>query len=492
MQKLFITLLLSLCLYPLSAQRMVEHLGISQTNVDLSNSTVLGKIELAPTQAGKVIVHFDGMCVSSPGDRIVLAASNSTSWGVNDGNVGLEAVDSDLNRNNFSHTRVYDVTPGTHSFYAIGHNYIETEGSNKASIYGMLTVEFVPTSAGIVAHRGIIKTNQDLSNSTVLEKITIDPTVPGKVVVRFDGNCVSSPGDRIVLAANDAASWEVNDGNVGVEARNADQNQTSFSHTRMYDVNAGSYTYYAVAHNYVETDGSGIASIYGSLTVEFIPTSAYIQHKGIIKTNLDLSTSTILEQVSITHRVRGKAIVTFDGVCSTSPGDRIILAASDDGNWAVNDGNVGVEGMDADLNSQPFSHTRVYEVEPGTQTFSAVAHNYVETEGNGTASIYGSLTVIFVPDNTTGLFASSDVSALKAYPNPTQGVVHLDLPAMPAGQAQTITVLGASGQIYKQEVLAPSPSRIDLDGLPAGLYFIQVRNKDANTLQQARVVKLGE
>ena len=471
---------------------MVEHLGISQTNVDLSSSTVLGKIDIAPTQAGKVIVHFDGKCVSSPGDRIVLAASNTSSWGVNDGSVGVEAVDSDLNRNNFSHTRVYDVTPGAHSFYAIGHNYVETDGTNKASIYATLTVEFVPSSAGIVAHRGIIKTNEDLSNSTALARITINPTVPGKVLVRFDGACVSSPGDRIVLAANDEASWEVNDGNVGVEARNADQNQTSFSHTRTYDVNPGSHSYYAVAHNYVETDGSGIASIYGSLTVEFIPTSACVQHKGILNSNLDVSNSTILEQVSLTHRVKGKAIVTFDGVCITSPGDRVVLAASNDGNWAVNDGNVGVEAMDSDINSQPFSHTRVYEVEPGTQTFSAVAHNYVETDGNGMASVYGSLTVIFVPESTTGIFPGSGVETLKAYPNPTQGLVQLELPPQLVGQTQMVTVLGTSGQILRQEVLGHSQSSVDLSSFPVGLYFIQIRNEAGATLQQAKVVKLDE
>ncbi|MBK6524337.1 MAG: hypothetical protein IPG07_01590 [Crocinitomicaceae bacterium] len=71
------------------------------------------------------------------------------------------------------------------------------------------------------------------------------------------------------LPANTTA-WGSNDGNVSVEAENADLDRNSFSHTRVYDIAAGSHTFYAVAQNYVETDGTGIASIYGSLTVTFI------------------------------------------------------------------------------------------------------------------------------------------------------------------------------------------------------------------------------
>ncbi|NSW95224.1 MAG: hypothetical protein HPY62_11010, partial [Bacteroidales bacterium] len=87
---------------------------------------------------------FDGKCLSSPGDAIILAASNSTSWGMNDGNVYLEAIDSDIDRNSFSHTRVYSIGAGSTTLRAVGQNWVETDGDGIASVYGSLTVVFFP------------------------------------------------------------------------------------------------------------------------------------------------------------------------------------------------------------------------------------------------------------------------------------------------------------------------------------------------------------
>ncbi len=78
-----------------------------------------------------------------------------------------------------------------------------------------------------------------------------------KSLCALTDNCYSTPGDLIVLAASDAPSWSVNDGNVGVEALDTDIRINSFSHTRVYNVTAGAQTFYAVAHNYVESDGDG-------------------------------------------------------------------------------------------------------------------------------------------------------------------------------------------------------------------------------------------
>jgi hypothetical protein len=224
-----------------------------------------------PSTPGKVIVRFDGHCYTAPGDRIVLAASDAPSWTSNDGNVGVEAIDGDVNHRPFSHTRVYDVAAGSQNFYAVAQNYVETDGDGIASIYGTLTVEFVPAGDKIVNFTGIAESGINVTNVTPFAEITIDPPVDGRVIVTFDGQCISTPGDRIVLAASDAASWSADDGNVGVEAIDADLNTNGFSHTRSYDVAAGSHTFYAVVQNYVETAGDGLASVYGGLTVKFVP-----------------------------------------------------------------------------------------------------------------------------------------------------------------------------------------------------------------------------
>ena len=93
----------------------------------------------------------------------------------------------------------------------------------------------------------------------------------GRVWIHFDGNCISDSGDVIILAANNIANWFGNYGCVTVEAVDTDIKYNSFSHTRVFNVNAGSHDFYAVVENLVETDGSGYISVYGTLTVEFFP-----------------------------------------------------------------------------------------------------------------------------------------------------------------------------------------------------------------------------
>lgn len=122
--------------------------------------------------------------------------------------------------------------------------------------------------------------------STVLEKLEVNLPTNGKVMVRFDGYCQSSPGDRIIVAASNVEKWETNDGNLGLYAYNTASNTQSFSHQKVYDVNAGIQRFYAIGHNFVDTDGTGIASIHGTLIVEYYPTSPdaiVFSGQGILK-----------------------------------------------------------------------------------------------------------------------------------------------------------------------------------------------------------------
>ncbi len=118
---------------PVVAQPLVWHQEISRTNLNVrGNPVVVGELTMTAPEAGSVLVQFDGQCISDPGDRIVLAASNVPDWGVNDGHVGVEAVNADQNGRAFSHTRVYEVTGGSYNFCAVTQNYGEEVGSGIA------------------------------------------------------------------------------------------------------------------------------------------------------------------------------------------------------------------------------------------------------------------------------------------------------------------------------------------------------------------------
>ncbi len=370
------------------AQSNVWHTGISQTRINVrGNPVVVGQLTVNVPAAGKVLVHFDGKCHPSYGDTIALAASNQADWGVNDGNVSV----SD-NEGNFSHTRMYYIAQGSNTFYAVAQNYVNESGTGIASIYGSLSVEFFPNGNNLfVSHTGISKTRINVrGNPVTVGQLTVNAPSAGKVLVRFDGQCVPSYGDTIVLAASNQADWEVNDGNVSVS-----NSEGSFSHTRMYDIAQGSHTFYAVAENYVDVSGTGIASIYGSLSVEFFPNgnNAFVSHTGISETRINVRGNPVtVGQLTVNAPSAGKILVHFDGFCSPSYGDRIVLAASNQADWEVNDGNVSVSNSEGS-----FSHTRMYDVVQGSNTFYAVAENYVEESGSGITSIYGSLSIKFFP-----------------------------------------------------------------------------------------------
>lgn len=482
---------------------IVEQVIIQQVNQNFRGSAVvLGQVTINAPQAGEVLVHFNGNCVSSSGDRIILAASNTTDWSVNDGHTAVEAYDSDVNRHSFSHTRKYNVGAGNTTFYAVGQNFVETDGDGIASVYGMLTITYYPELAGStpqprVFHTGVIEINRAIRGAAEeIASLSFNAPLAGKAKVRFDGMCVSDPGDLIVIAASDDIGWTVNDGNTGTEAIDDDLNTRVFSHTRVYNIGAGSHTFYGVAQNFVETAGDGMASFYASLTVEYYPDIAggpTVYHQGVNQTNVNVEGAPVtMGQINFEALGAGKVVVTYDGLCASSPDDRVVMAASNTQDWSSNSGNVNVEAISADFNYNNFSHTRVYDVTEGSQSFYAICENFVETGGNGIASNYASLTVSYYPDFVmVGTNEMEKVSAnISVSPNPVDDQLILQY----AGTIQEsfqLDVVDATGRTIKDYgVVATAEIQtksLDLSDLTAGIYFIRLRNTERFGVQ--RIVK---
>jgi hypothetical protein len=491
LQALF-TLLLTLGAMALFSQSSVWQTDIEKTTINVrGNPVVLGEVNVNLSQAGIVRVHFDGICISSVGDRIILAASNTPNWGVNDGSVSVEAISADNNTFGFSHTRVYPVAAGPHKFYAVSQNYVELEGDGKASVYGSLSVEFIPdNSSHILLHSNIQRTNLAVEGLPVsVAHITLNAPSAGKAIVQFDGTCMSSVGDLIVLAASNSTSWTPNDGNVSVEAYSEDYNRNSFAHTRVYDIAAGAHDFYALAHNYVETQGNGKASIYGTLTVTFVPQTAkhITAFSGVSRTNINLrGAPVVLAQNAINPTEPGKVLVQFNGHCYADVGDRIVLAASNGPNWSPGNGNVTVEAVDDDVDHFCFSHSRVYSVAPGSHNFYAVGQNYVEMAGDGIASVYGSLVVQFFPQSVSAVTEAAKASAtLEVYPNPSSGQILVAVPDMPG--ELLVRVSDASGKaVLLFTNLRPLDGHllIDIAALNPGMYFLTVTNLSATRTAQ--------
>ena len=474
------------CLPALHSQ-VIAHASIHQPSISLrGNAVVVGQITINAPANGRVILRFDGHCISSVGDRIVLAASETNNWGPNDGSVEVEAADADVNSNAFSHTRSYGVDAGETTFYAIAQNSVEMDGTGIASIFGSLTAEWFPVIAGpgkaFAEHKGFFYENIFMEGApTVLNQISINPTVPGKVIVRFDGKCVSTYGDLMFFAASNTPNWTNYDGSASNEVIDDALNRFSFAHVRVYDVTPGSHTFYAVAENYYETYGNGFVSIYGSLTVQFYPdAAATVPVFQAISTPFGVNIEgppVPVGQINLNAPVAGKVELNFAGTCIGNYGDQIRLAASDGPNWAPNDGNINFEPYSSDLNRVSFSHTRVYDVLPGDHDFYAVVQNYEEFDGGGLAVVYASLTAKFFPSETIDSQEPEVFSSFKISPNPANDMLHIQYPEL-AGDAFLLTLCDQNGRVLKMVEKAPldysEQMTLQLFNLPAGMYFLKV------------------
>lgn len=66
----------------------------------------------------------------------------------------------------------------------------------------------------------------------------------------------------------------------------------------------------------------------------------------------------------------------------------------------------------------------------------------------------------------------------RVYPNPTVGMLTLELPAL-SGQAATIEITDLTGRRIMTQVLRQAPqSQLDLGGLKAGIYILSVYATD--------------
>jgi Secretion system C-terminal sorting domain len=468
----------------------IFHTRIDKTDILLRGTPVtVAQVTITAPSAGKVVVRFDGDCISSPGDRIVLAASRTQNWGGNDNSVLVKAISNDLNNNVFSHTRVYDVTAGDHTFYAVAENSAEIAGNGRASIYGSLTVEWFPEIPGqaFVRHKGIVQSNFNVEGApVVLAEQTINVPATGKVIVRFDGLCISSDGDLIFLAASDTPNWGAYDGSSSIEIPDGEFNKNSFAHVRTYDVSPGEHTYYAVAENFYEIYGNGIASLYGSLTVSYYPEPSPVKmaHAGISQIGIVIDNGPVtLSEVVLDAPSAGKVALNFSGTCIGSFGDYIKLAANNVPNWSDHDGSIGFEPFSSDRNRTSFSHTRMFDVGPGEHHYYAVAQNVQEFFGSGLVVVYGSLNATFYPTGSVPTTEQVAFDEISIAPNPALDVVRINLASF-VEMDFTWTLLDAKGVVVQTmepgAMSVASHLELDVSGLPKGLYFIRLSNGSGN------------
>ena len=473
---LLVALVCMTCGSAISAQPIVKQQDIILTSINLrlSQPLILQSVIFTQHVAGTAVVRFDGTCYADSGDRMVMAASNTSQWGINDGNISVQIANANVGCRSFSHTRIYNVAAGTDTFYAVGQNYAEVAGSGLASVYGSLTVEFFPASGPGVPSSNF-SWSGSLSGSQQDMNTLVVPVAPlGTAYVHMDGQVNSDPGDRIVLTANNAPSWLVDAGSVAVMANSSTQRISPFVHSRVLDITGNPNSFYAMGANVVDMNGSGNATVYGNISAEFFPDggATSVAQNDIIFQGLDVRTAAVaMDSIVVSAAHNGKVLVQFDGYITSSPGDVITLAGSNTRHWAANAGCVDVSALSLNNPFNIFSHSRLYSVTPGNHTFYCVAQNYTAQAGLGTIDIDANFSVKYFPDVNTGITESSTEQTFLLFPNPAQNMMTLFFAT--SGQTQLIEITDMTGRSIISTETSTDQTQINVSALPAGLYLVR-------------------
>jgi hypothetical protein len=439
---------------------------------------VIGRLDLDFPVDGKVFVQFDGEGFGDTLDRIIVAANNRPDWDTNDGNVSFIANEQGEGIC-FSHTRTFSVTAGQHSFYAVAHNYVDTDGSGIASIFGTLSVEFIPQNADLIGESSITIEEYEALLPIAFDTITFEASGPGKAELRLNGNVDVNFGDVILVAVTDTKDWDYTDpGNIALEGTTPSENYVGFSVTKVVDIpEAGTYTFYAMAQRGYEEEGNGYIYAYSNFHARFYPATSdhVISGRKIIKENFNLDQDLrLLDSIELNVSHAGKVEIRFDGDLKSFPGHRILLAANNSPSYELLQGSVILETTDADFDRHLFVHTQAFDVTPGNHTYYVMAEDY---QGTGSTSIdlNGHFLVKFYPESVVS--ATDDhVTALpfEIWPNPATD--HISIQYQHADEPMTVSILDMQGHVIRQKRNVVSGSELEISTLPSGIYIIQLSN----------------
>ena len=258
----------------------------------------------------------------------------------------------------------------------------------------------------------VVVTDQNLRDSVLVAgRIDLDFPVDGKVFLQFDGEAYGDPGDRIFLAANTYPDWEPNNGNVSIRSNITGEGKC-FSHTQTFPVTAGPNSFYAVAHNYVDAGGNGIASVYGTFSVEFIPDlSEVIAESSIASSEFDATSPIAYDSITIHATGAGKIEVRVNGDAYCSYDDIFVTGISATKNWNYTvPGAIALERDNTDFQYVVYSNTRVFNVPgPGTYTYYAMVEQAYEKDGNGLFYVYSNLHARYYPNEADNLLANKSI-----------------------------------------------------------------------------------
>ncbi len=484
--KIYFTLII-ICLLAMQAgsQSQVWNTEIHEENIQirLPKSTVVGKLDVDIPESGKVLVRFDGYIKSTPGDRIIVAASNYDGWVTNDGNLGLYTYDTTYNVQSFSHERVYDVINGNQSFYAVAHNFVDTDGNGIASIHGNLTVTFYPDTAEGENFRGtgILKYPLVLTENTeVVNKETFVTPSKGKILVQFTSSVYSLSDNEIEIAISDSETWPSDNNTDKVNIVNSYATRY-INASKLFDVEAGEHSFFVLARKIHGNMTTSNNAFYANMTIEFfpdrddvkLPVADYISFASI-KQSVPV---TSLNRILFDAPGPGKVILQATGKYLSDLQGTLLLAISDEANAGLGNPDLKLQKLHSNHGEEHFSVTKVMNVEKGANEFF-LAGGYAEnTLPLQDGTIAGNFILKYIAEAQISS-TNEDLSLqpkFTVFPNPTPDRITIRSNIGTSIEPLPMYVYNLKGNLLKT-IKSREGQDIDLSDMNAGMYIIQIQS----------------
>lgn len=479
----------------LLSQKLVWSTEVHHDDIQLRLpiSTVLAKLDVALPNDGKVMVRFDGHCQSSPGDRIIVAASNIEKWQTNEGNLGLYAYKVESNNQSFAHQRVYDVTAGLQTFYAIGQNFVDTDGSGIASIHGTLIVEYYPNSPEVYVFngQGILKYPIILNeNAQIISSQKVNIPDKGKVLVHLATSVYSLSNNELEIALNDSEIWPMNDFTSPVNIVNSYATRYA-SISKIFEVESGEHEFFMLAKKNAGDMTNTNNAFYANMTVQFFPegeetnvlkTDELVSEK--INSNSQISN---LGKLKIEAPHKGKVIIQASGKYKIQSQQTAIFEIATTNLTEISNPDLKVQKLHDNHGEEYFSVTKIFEIEKGYNEFNFYGKFDQSAESLTDGEVTGLFTLKYVADPLISSIDGQDNQVYQKYavfPNPVSDHLYLKVNDS-IQECHKVMLKDVSGKVVRQ--FDHWVEFIDFSQLSDGIYILSIHK--GKTIESHKVIK---
>lgn len=320
----------------------------------------------------------------------------------------------------------------------------------------------------------------------------MDIPADGFVVASIDGVCTVTPGDVITLAVSKYTNWSPNYGNISVKNFDTTTIVHAFQHTMMYDVKKGKHSFYALAHNWTDRQGTGFTSVTGTMTLWYVAATDTIPDAVFHQLNIYPlvlnETVTDIDTLTVEVTEPSSILLSYDGRLYSTPGDEIEIT------WF----QTGETDAFHSFYTQHASHKKVpgvtartmIRVTPGTHHFVMKAKKIIGNMTTTNNAFYGTFSAMVFPDSDETRSIQGEPFSGTAGPDEETSLGQWDIDIPAAGQllvlwdgygtlqkSDTLDVaIHVSGNQAAEKASAPAWTTLDMEkyGFFTGKHLIDV------------------